>query len=169
MILFTGLLFFIVMRNDIMYPYNNGNAHFVSKVKRKTLQNCTVCNASHPLFDCVMDIHSSPVSTSLTSFAVALTIRNPISLISSRRLSSCLRCVNLSVSLFGKKNWSTDTSKKVTSSYDPFIHITSLICPMGYGEDFIELILNNYPQAESLIPRARFYVSTFADHRMSFQ
>ena len=45
---------------------------------------------------------------------------------------------------------------------DPAIDIASLICPMGYGEDFIELILNIYPQAESLIPRARFYVSTFA-------
>lgn len=45
---------------------------------------------------------------------------------------------------------------------DPAIDIASLICPMGYGEDFIELILNTYPQAKSLIPRARFYVSTFA-------
>ena len=32
------------------------------------------------------------------------------------RLSSCRRCVDLSVSSVGKKNWSTDTSKKVTSS-----------------------------------------------------
>lgn len=45
---------------------------------------------------------------------------------------------------------------------DPAIDIASLICPMGYGEGFIELILNTYPQAEPLIPRARFYVSTFA-------
>ena len=45
---------------------------------------------------------------------------------------------------------------------DPAIDIASLICPMCYGEDFIELILNTYSQAESLMPRARFYVSTFA-------
>ena len=31
-------------------------------------------------------------------------------------VSSCRRCVDLSVSLFGKKNWSTETSKSVTSS-----------------------------------------------------
>ena len=66
-----------------------------NKSKRKTLQNGIVCNAPQPLFDRVMDIHSSPVSTSLISFAVALDIRK----ISSSRLSSCLRCVDLSISL----------------------------------------------------------------------
>lgn len=40
----------------------------------------------------------------------------PLSLISSSRLSICLRCVDLFISVFGKKNWSTDTSKRVTSS-----------------------------------------------------
>ena len=48
--------------------------------------------------------------------AVAVTIRNPLSLTSSSRLSSCLRCVDLSASLSGKKNVSTDISKRVTSS-----------------------------------------------------
>lgn len=71
----------------------------------------------------------------------------------------------------GSSNIIFDTEKKRVSGIidfgqvsvdDPAIDIASLICPMGYGEDFIELILNTYPQAESLIPRARFYVSTFA-------
>ena len=58
----------------------------------------------------------SSVSTFLISLAVAVTICNPLSLISSSRLSICLRCVDLFISVFGKKNWSTDTSKRVTSS-----------------------------------------------------
>ena len=88
----------------------------LSKCKRKTLQNQIARNVSHSIFCCTLDIYSSSVSTCLISFAVAVTIRNPLSLISSSRLSSRLRCVDLSVSLFGKKNWSTDTSKRVTSS-----------------------------------------------------
>jgi hypothetical protein len=82
---------------------NNRKINLPDNCKRKTLQNRVGCNASYSLFNYILDIHSSSVSTSLISFAVAVTIRNPLSLISSSRLSSCLRCVDLSVSLFGKK------------------------------------------------------------------
>lgn len=45
---------------------------------------------------------------------------------------------------------------------DPAIDIASLICPMGYGEDFAKHSLRAYPQMQALLPRARFYMSTFA-------
>ena len=47
------------------------------------------------------------VSTSAISFAVALTIRMPVSLIPSRSASSCRRCVFFSGGV-SKRNWSTD-------------------------------------------------------------
>ena len=47
------------------------------------------------------------VSTSAISFAVALTIRMPLSLIPSRSASSCRRCVFFSGGV-SKRNWSTD-------------------------------------------------------------
>ena len=54
--------------------------------------------------------------TSCIAFAVAvITVKSLLSMLSSN-VSSCRRCVDLSVSLFGKKNWSTETSKSVTSS-----------------------------------------------------
>ena len=53
---------------------------------------------------------------SCIAFAVAvITVKSLLSMLSSN-VSSCRRCVDLSVSLFGKKNWSTETSKSVTSS-----------------------------------------------------
>ena len=45
---------------------------------------------------------------------------------------------------------------------DPAIDIASLICPMGYGEDFAKYLVRAYPQMQALLPRARFYLSTFA-------
>lgn len=45
---------------------------------------------------------------------------------------------------------------------DPAIDIASLICPMGYGENFAKDLLRAYPQMQALLPRARFYMSTFA-------
>lgn len=48
--------------------------------------------------------------------AVAVIIVNSLLSMLSSSVSSCRRCVDLSVPLFGKKNWSTDISKRVTSS-----------------------------------------------------
>ena len=48
-------------------------------------------------------------STSAISFAVAVTIRMPLSLMLSS-VSSCRLCVAFSAVLSGKKNWSTDMS-----------------------------------------------------------
>lgn len=45
---------------------------------------------------------------------------------------------------------------------DPVIDIASLICPMGYDEDFAKHLVQAYPQMEALLFRARFYMSTFA-------
>ena len=49
-------------------------------------------------------------STSAISFAVAVTIRMPLSLMLSSSVSSCRLCVDFSAVLSGKKNWSTDMS-----------------------------------------------------------
>ena len=50
---------------------------------------------------------SIPLGENLISFAVALTIRMPVSLIPSRSASSCRRCVFFSGGV-SKRNWSTD-------------------------------------------------------------
>ena len=51
--------------------------------------------------------YSPSFSTSEISFAVAVTIRMPVSLIPSRSASSCRRCVFFSGGV-SKRNWSTD-------------------------------------------------------------
>ena len=87
-----------------------------SPEKRKKTAACDVSNSST---DKKNGGFYSPVSLLFAScipFAVAVIIIKSRLLISASRLSSCRRCVELSVSTFGKKNWSTDTSKKVTSS-----------------------------------------------------
>ena len=60
-------------------------------------------------YSVVHGLYSPSVSTSLISFAVAVTIRIPLSLIVSSNESSCRRCVFF-VSGFSKRNWSTDIS-----------------------------------------------------------
>ena len=61
------------------------------------------------IFNFAGHFHLSSFSTSLISFAVAVTIRIPLSLIVSSNVSSCRRCVFF-VSGFSKRNWSTDIS-----------------------------------------------------------
>ncbi len=53
------------------------------------------------------------VSTSAISFAIALTIRMPVSLIPLGSASSCRRCVFFSGGV-SKRNWSTDILYKPT-------------------------------------------------------
>ena len=79
--------------------------------KRAKKKRCNLVKAATLLsviFSCVRTAYLSEFSISATSFAVAVTILNPLSLILSSRVSSCRRCVDFSASLFGKKNWSTD-------------------------------------------------------------
>lgn len=97
------------------YLLKPGTSHLSNLRERKTLQSAKIAT-SFNAYLVVPDAHSSSDSISLTSFAVAMTIRRPLSLISSSRLSSCLRCVDLSVPLSGKKNMSTEIFKRVTSS-----------------------------------------------------
>ena len=83
--------------------------------KRAKKKRCNSVKAATPLsiiFSCVRTSYLSSCSTSATSFAVAVTILNPLSLIPSRRVSSCCRCVDFSASLFGKKGRYIVTSNK---------------------------------------------------------
>ena len=76
--------------------------------KRKTLQSSKKITTLSIPCSLVTDISYLPsVSTSAISFAVALTIRMPVSLIPSRSASSCRRCVFFSGGV-SKRNWSTD-------------------------------------------------------------
>lgn len=77
-------------------------------LKKKRRNPGKGCNACFCIFSCVRTVYLPSCSTSATSFAVAVTIRNPLSLIPSSRVSSCRRCVDFSAFLSGKKNWSTD-------------------------------------------------------------
>ena len=45
---------------------------------------------------------------------------------------------------------------------DPAVDIASLIGPFGYGETFLSLLARDYPRLDELLPRARFYIGTFA-------
>jgi aminoglycoside 2''-phosphotransferase len=45
---------------------------------------------------------------------------------------------------------------------DPAVDLAGLICRAGYGEAFARRCLDVYPALEALLPRARFYASTFA-------
>ena len=76
--------------------------------KRKTLQSSKKITTLSKFCSLVTDTFYLPsVSTSAISFAVALTIRMPLSLIPSRSASSCRRCVFFSGGV-SKRNWSTD-------------------------------------------------------------
>ena len=66
-------------------------------------------NASKTHIRFCRTFYLSSFSTSLISFAVAVTIRIPLSLMVSSNVSSCRRCVSF-VSGFSKRNWSTDIS-----------------------------------------------------------
>ena len=59
------------------------------------------------IFNFAGRFYLSSFSTSEISFAVAVTIRMPLSLISSRRASSCRRFVSFPAGV-SKRNWSTD-------------------------------------------------------------
>lgn len=45
---------------------------------------------------------------------------------------------------------------------DPAVDIAALTCSVGYGEAFVKRFEPIYPNIDSLLPRARFYTSTFA-------
>ena len=76
--------------------------------KRKTLQSSKkITTLSKPCSLVTDTFHLPSVSTSAISFAVALTIRMPVSLIPSRSASSCRRCVFFSGGV-SRRNWSTD-------------------------------------------------------------
>ncbi len=45
---------------------------------------------------------------------------------------------------------------------DPAVDIASLLCSISYGEAFLERFSVHYLGIEALLPRARFYASTFA-------
>ena len=78
--------------------------------KRKTLQSQKrLQRFLKSIFNFAGRSHSSSFSTSAISFAVAVTIRSPVSLIPSSSASSCRRCVFFLAGL-SKRNWSTDIS-----------------------------------------------------------
>lgn len=45
---------------------------------------------------------------------------------------------------------------------DPAVDLAGIICRAGYGETFARRMLPVYPALEAMLPRARFYASTFA-------
>ena len=76
--------------------------------KRKTLQSQKrLQRFRKSIFNFAGRFYLSSFSTSEISFAVAVTIRMPLSLISSSRASSCRRFVSFPTGV-SKRNWSTD-------------------------------------------------------------
>ena len=62
-----------------------------------------------PFLNIMNEWYARDASRKIISFAVAVTIRIPLSLMVSSNVSSCRRCVFF-VSGFSKRNWSTDIS-----------------------------------------------------------
>ena len=96
----VGTRFLCLLRKFFLIPYYNGKPRFAKLTQKK---NAAI---SKRLQRFLKPIQFS-FSTSAISFAVAVTIRIPVSLISSRSASSCRRCVFFSVGV-SKRNWSTD-------------------------------------------------------------
>jgi aminoglycoside 2''-phosphotransferase len=59
-------------------------------------------------------------------------------------------------SLSGIIDWSS------AGAGDPATDLAALIGPVSYGEDFADALLSSYPTLAGELPRARFYLGTFA-------
>ena len=96
----------------LLYPYFplRRKSHFAELIQKK---NVVILKRLQRFLKSIFNFngrsHLSSFSTSLISFAVAVTIRIPLSLMVSSNVSSCRRCVFF-VSGFSKRNWSTDIS-----------------------------------------------------------
>ena len=99
----VGTRFLCLLRKFFLTPYYNGKPRFAKLTQKK---NAAI---SKRLQRFLKPIQFS-FSTSAISFAVAVTIRIPLSLMLSSNASSCRLCVDFSAVLSGKKNWSTDMS-----------------------------------------------------------
>ena len=44
---------------------------------------------------------------------------------------------------------------------DPALDLASLICPASFGKEFAPILLKYWPEAETFLPRAEFYIWTF--------
>ena len=91
-----------------LIPTTKERSVLPKRAKQKRCNPVKVATLLSVIFSCVRTAYLSEFLISATSFAVAVTILNPLSLILSSRVSSCRRCVDFLASLFGKKNWSTD-------------------------------------------------------------
>jgi aminoglycoside 2''-phosphotransferase len=72
---------------------------------------------------------------------------------------------------FGPSNILYDESTRAVSGIidwssagagDPATDLAALIGPVSYGEDFADALVSSYPPLAAELPRARFYLGTFA-------
>ncbi len=91
-----------------LIPYYGAMPGFAKLPQKKNAAiSKKITTLSKPYVILMDTFHLPSASTSAISFAVALTIRMPVSLIPSRSASSCRRCVFFSGGV-SKRNWSTD-------------------------------------------------------------
>ena len=104
----VGTRFLCLLRMFFLNPYYNGKPRFAKLTQKK---NAAISKRLQrflkSIFNFAGRFYLSSFSTSEISFAVAVTIRMPLSLISSRRASSCRRFVSFPAGV-SKRNWSTD-------------------------------------------------------------
>ena len=107
----VGTRFLCLLRMFLSFrllPLLRSNPRFAKLTQKKNAAISKKITTLSKPYSILTDIfHLPSVSTSAISFAVALTIRMPVSLIPSRSASSCRRCVFFSGGV-SKRNWSTD-------------------------------------------------------------
>ena len=103
-----GTLFLCLLRKSFPHLSLQRNSQYAKKEQKK---NAAISKRLQrflkSIFNFAGRFYLSSFSTSEISFAVAVTIRMPLSLISSRRASSCRRFVSFWAGV-SKRNWSTD-------------------------------------------------------------
>ena len=104
----VGTRFLCLLRKFFLTPYYNGKPRFANFKQKKNAAISKKITTLSKSYSVLPDTSYLPsFSTLAISSAVALTIRMPVSLISSRSASSCRRLVSFPAGL-SKRNWSTD-------------------------------------------------------------
>ena len=99
---------FLCLLRNFLYFLRRYKSTFYQTDAKKTLLSAKITTLSKNLFNFHRRCYSPSCSIPAASFAMAVTLYIPISLILLSRASSCRRPVDFAAGSFENKNWSTD-------------------------------------------------------------